>query len=172
MVDAILADYRRAPERVRGALAFIAGDGAPTDASVVEVKACFDVITRFADAIGARPHSERALTREQAIAHEGRFFELGYADGYGPGVEEGWQRVQAAILDTPGALDPAVRRGIFAGDDPPELAPLLAKVRAAAYTITDADVAELDADVVIEAALAAALGEALRDRRRALAALA
>ncbi len=41
--------------------------------------ASFSVITRFADAIGARAHSEVGLTREQAIAHEGRFFELGYA---------------------------------------------------------------------------------------------
>jgi hypothetical protein len=43
------------------------------------VAASFSVITRFADAIGARAHSEAGLTREQAIAHEGRFFELGYA---------------------------------------------------------------------------------------------
>jgi hypothetical protein len=41
--------------------------------------ASFNVITRFADAIGAKPHSEFGLTREQAIAHEGRFFEIGYA---------------------------------------------------------------------------------------------
>ena len=136
------------------------------------MKACFDVITRYADAIGAVPHSELGLTREEAIAHEGRFFELGYADDYGAGVEEGWQQVSDAILDTPGALDPAVRRAIFAGDDPPELAPLLDKVRRHAYRITDADVEGLDADVVIEAALAAALGEALRDRRRAFEALA
>ena len=64
---------------MRPALAFIAGDAPPPDGSVVEVKACFDVITRFADAIGAKAHSEVGLTREQAIAHEGRFFELGYA---------------------------------------------------------------------------------------------
>jgi alkylhydroperoxidase family enzyme len=43
------------------------------------VCAAFSVITRFADAIGAKPHSEVGLTREQAMAHEGRFFELGYA---------------------------------------------------------------------------------------------
>jgi len=43
------------------------------------VCAAFNVITRFADAIGAKPYSEVGLTREQAIAHEGRFFELGYA---------------------------------------------------------------------------------------------
>ncbi len=43
------------------------------------VAAAFSVITRFADAIGARAHSEMGLTREQAVAHEGRFFETGYA---------------------------------------------------------------------------------------------
>jgi hypothetical protein len=43
------------------------------------VCAAFSVITRYADAIGATPHSQSGLTREQAIAHEGRFFEEGYA---------------------------------------------------------------------------------------------
>ena len=43
------------------------------------VAAAFNIITRFADAIGAKPHSEQGLTREQAMVHEGRFFELGYA---------------------------------------------------------------------------------------------
>jgi len=87
-------------------------------------------------------------------------------------VGEGWQDVERAILETPGALDPAVRRAIFEGNDPPELAALLDKVRRHAYRITDADVEGLETDVVIEAALAAALGEALRDRQRALEALA
>jgi len=44
-----------------------------------DVQAGFEMITRFADAIGAEPHSAQGLTREQAIAHEGRFFEEGYA---------------------------------------------------------------------------------------------
>ena len=101
----------------------------------------------------------------------GAFFELDSADDYGGGVDEGWQRVSDAILTTPGALDPAVRGAIYSGDDPPELAPLLEKVRRHAYRISDDDVAGLDPDVVIEAALAAALGEALRDRQRALEAL-
>ena len=170
-MDAILADWRVAPPRVRPALAFIAGEAPPPDDSVVEVKACFDVITRFADAIGATPHSEAGLTRERAIAHEGRFYDEGYADEYGEGVAEGWQTVTEAILGTPGALEPSVRAAIFAGDDPPELAPLLDKVRRHAYRITDADVEGMDADVVIEACLAAALGEALADRDRALEAL-
>jgi hypothetical protein len=43
------------------------------------VAAAFNVITRYADAIGAKPHSVSGLTHEQAMAHEGRFFETGYA---------------------------------------------------------------------------------------------
>jgi hypothetical protein len=42
------------------------------------VKAGFDLITRFADTIGATPGSESGLTREQVLAHGGRFFERGY----------------------------------------------------------------------------------------------
>jgi hypothetical protein len=90
-VDAVLADYLTAPigEKLRGALHFLAAlDPAPALASGVsraalrdaaEIAAAFDLVTRFADAIGATPHSEQGLTREQAIAHEGRFFEEGYA---------------------------------------------------------------------------------------------
>jgi hypothetical protein len=90
-VDAVLADYRTAPidEKLRGALHFLATlDPEPALAAGVsrealrdaaDVKAGFDLITRFADAIGAKPHSEQGLTREQAIAHEGRFFDSGYA---------------------------------------------------------------------------------------------
>jgi hypothetical protein len=64
-----------------------------------------------------------------------------------------------------------VRRAIARGEDPPELAPLLAKVRQEAYRIVDADVAGLDADTVFEATVAAALTEADRRRRAALEAL-
>ena len=96
----MLADYETAPidERLRATLAFLRkvtlepeavrpGDaeaaraaGASTEAlrDALYVCAYFNLIDRFADAIGARPHSE-TLTREQAIAHEGRFFEAGYA---------------------------------------------------------------------------------------------
>jgi hypothetical protein len=76
-----------------------------------------------------------------------------------------WQRVEHAILDAPGASSADVRRAIVRGDDPPELAALLAKVRRRAYAITDADVEGLDPDVVLEGTLAAAFAEA--DRRRA-----
>ena len=83
-----------------------------------------------------------------------------------------WQPVCEAILGSDGALAPAQRCAIFAGDDPPELAPLLEKVRLQAYRIVDADVAGLEPDVVVEAALAAALGVALAERRQALEAIA
>jgi len=76
-------------ERLRAALHFLAtldperalAAGVSREAlrDAAEVKAAFDLISRYADAMGAKPHSEQGLTREQAIAHEGRFFETGYA---------------------------------------------------------------------------------------------
>jgi hypothetical protein len=85
--------------------------------------------------------------------------------------DEHWQRVAEAIVATPGALPDETRRAIARGEDPSELAALLEKVRRAAYTIVDEDVAELDDDVVVEAALAAALGVALDRRAAALEAV-
>jgi hypothetical protein len=91
MVDAVLADFETAPvdERLKGALYFLAtldparalAAGVSEDAlrDAADVQAGFEMITRFADAIGARPHSAQGLSREQAIAHEGRFYEEGYA---------------------------------------------------------------------------------------------
>ena len=94
----MLADYESAPidERLRETLRFLEaltlrpheldatralGAGVSREAlrDAAYVAAAFNVITRYADAIGAKPHSEVGLTREQAIAHEGRFFDLGYA---------------------------------------------------------------------------------------------
>jgi hypothetical protein len=82
-----------------------------------------------------------------------------------------WESVAEAILSTPGALPQDTRRAIARGEDPPELAPLLDKVRRHAYRIVDGDVDGLDPDVVIEASLAAALGVALEERRKALEAI-
>ena len=78
-----------------------------------------------------------------------------------------WARVDAAILESPGALPAYVRRAIARGEDPPELAALLVKVRREAYKIVDRDVEGLDVDVVLEAVLAAALAEG--DARRVAA---
>ena len=67
------------PETLDAARALAAGVSREALRDAAYVCAAFNVITRFADAIGAEPHSALGLTREQAIAHEGRFFELGYA---------------------------------------------------------------------------------------------
>jgi len=94
----VLADYESAPidERLRETLRFLevltlepehidasralaAGVSRAALRDAAYVAAAFNIITRFADALGAKPHSEAGLTREEAIAHEGRFFELGYA---------------------------------------------------------------------------------------------
>ncbi len=82
--------------------------------------------------------------------------------------DEAWERVAEGILATPGVLSEDVRREIARGDDPPELATLLAKVRREAYRIVDADVAGHEEDAVLEAALAAALQVALERRSAAL----
>jgi hypothetical protein len=84
---------------------------------------------------------------------------------------EAWARVDEAILQSPGALPAYVRRAIARGEDPPELAALLVKVRRDAYKIVDRDVEGLDADVVLEAVLAAALAEADARRLAALRAI-
>jgi hypothetical protein len=84
---------------------------------------------------------------------------------------EAWSRVDKAILESPGALPAYVRRAIARGEDPPEVARLLAKVRREAYKVVDRDVDGLDADVVLEAVLAAALAEADARRLAALRAI-
>jgi hypothetical protein len=43
-----------------------------------EVKAAFDLITRFADTIGAQPGSVKGLSREEVLEGGGRFYERGY----------------------------------------------------------------------------------------------
>jgi hypothetical protein len=85
---------------------------------------------------------------------------------------EAWARVEEAILESPGALPAYVRRAISRGEDPAELAGLLAKVRGEAYRIVDADVAGVDVDLLLEAVLAAALAEGERRRAAALKVLA
>jgi hypothetical protein len=85
---------------------------------------------------------------------------------------DAWERVAEAVLESEGSLPAYLRRAIERGEDPPELASLLDKVRRHAYRIADADVTGLDVDVVFEAVLAAALGEGDRRRRAALKALA
>ena len=84
---------------------------------------------------------------------------------------DAWERVTEAVLESEGVLPAYVRRAIARGEDPADLAPLLAKVRAHAYRIVDGDVEGLDTDVVFEAVLAAALAEGDLRRRAALKAI-
>jgi hypothetical protein len=89
-VTAILADYETAPidERLRGTLHFLVTldpsraleAGVSRDAlhDAADVKAAFDLITRFADTIGAEPGSAKGLSREEVLAGGGQFFERGY----------------------------------------------------------------------------------------------
>ena len=66
------------PREVDASGALGAGVSREALRDAVYVAAAFNLIDRFADAIGAKPHSEAGLSREQAIAHEGRFFDEGY----------------------------------------------------------------------------------------------
>jgi len=84
---------------------------------------------------------------------------------------DAWAAVQEAVLASPGALQAHARRAIARGEDPPELASLLDKVRRHAYRVVDGDVEGLDVDVVVEAVLAAALAEGDRRRLAALTAI-
>ena len=98
------------------------------------------------------------------------------------------ERVTLAILETPGDLDPALRRavesfavGLVAPDGTAaallgELAPYVEKVAKHAYKVVDADIDRLrDAgyseDSILELTLAAALGAARARLERGLAAL-
>jgi len=81
----------------------------------------------------------------------------------------------AAVLDSHGSTDGAVRRQIASGQPPPELAVLVQKIRDHAYRVTDADVDALRSlyseDQLFELIVAAALGAAEDRLRAALAAV-
>ncbi|HZS39201.1 MAG TPA: hypothetical protein VFF06_20360 [Polyangia bacterium] len=83
-----------------------------------------------------------------------------------------------AALDSPGELDPALRRAAAdCGNLPQPLAAFVEKVRRHAYQITDDDVAALKAagysdDQIFEATVSAAVGASLFRLERGLAALA
>ena len=66
------------PDELDASRALAAGVSRGALQEAIYVSAAFNLIDRYADAIGARPHSEAGLSREEAMAHEGRFFEEGY----------------------------------------------------------------------------------------------
>ena len=79
------------------------------------------------------------------------------------------------MLEHPGHTDPALRQRIAGGDAPPDLAPLVAKIRQHAYRISDADVDALRGtyteDQLFEIIIAATLGAAEHRLTRAMAAV-
>ncbi|HET6686128.1 MAG TPA: hypothetical protein VFH02_06335 [Jiangellaceae bacterium] len=88
----------------------------------------------------------------------------GVVSRLGPHVEA----LVRAVLDSPGATTPAVRREARDGHASDEVfGPYLAKVRQHAYRVVDADVEALTTkglsdDAIFEVTVAAALGEAER----------
>lgn len=84
--------------------------------------------------------------------------------------------LEQAVLETPGELDPELRRAIAEGRFPEDLAQYLEKVSKHAYKVVDRDVERLkeagySEDAIFEATLAAALGAARHRLERGLAAL-
>jgi alkylhydroperoxidase family enzyme len=100
---------------------------------------------------------------------------------------EALERVSRAILETPGDLDPVVRRAatayaadLAAGAEPSglprELVPYVEKVTRHAYKVVDADIERLreagySEDAIFELTLATALGAAQARFERGIAAL-
>ena len=87
------------------------------------------------------------------------------------------ERLERAVLDTPGDLKPGVRRGIAAGTFPEGMEPYLEKVSKHAYKVVDGDIQRLKElgyteDAIFEATVAAALGAARHRLERGLEAIA
>ena len=83
------------------------------------------------------------------------------------------EQVLARVLDGPGETEPALRHAAAEGSGlPPDLQPLVDKIHAHAYKVTDADIAKLQAtygdDRLFEIIVSAALGAS---RKRLLAGL-
>jgi hypothetical protein len=70
----------------------------------------------------------------------------------------------AAVLDGPGATPPSLRRALARGEAPADLATLVEKIRARAYTVTDRDIDTLrdryTDDQLFEIIVATAFGAA------------
>lgn len=86
------------------------------------------------------------------------------------------QELERRLLDRPGTLDPALRRVLGTGGDPPApLASYVEKVRLHAYKVTDQDIADLRAagyseDQIFELTVATAYGAARLRLDRGMAA--
>jgi hypothetical protein len=86
------------------------------------------------------------------------------------------EELRRAVMESSGATDRALRAAAASGGDlPADLAPVIAKIRANAYKVTDEDIAALkkggrSEDEIFELTIAAALGVSIHRASRALAA--
>lgn len=85
------------------------------------------------------------------------------------------RRIEQAVFDGPGETPPALRRAVAEGNEPPELAEYLAKVREDATGVTDEQVAALrltwSDDALFELTVAVAVAHAGAQADAALTAL-
>ena len=86
------------------------------------------------------------------------------------------EELRRAVMESSGATDRGLRAAAAGGTDlPADLAPVIAKIRAHAYKVTDEDIEALkragrSEDEIFELTCAAALGVSLHRCTRALAA--
>jgi hypothetical protein len=86
------------------------------------------------------------------------------------------EELRRAVMESSGATDRALRAAVASGVDvPADLAPVIAKIRAHAYKVTDEDIEALkkagrSEDEIFELTCAAALGVSIHRATRALAA--
>jgi hypothetical protein len=86
------------------------------------------------------------------------------------------EELRRAVMESSGATDRALRAAVASGDGvPTDLAPVITKIRANAYKVTDEDIEGLkragrSEDEIFELTCAAALGVSLHRCARALAA--
>ncbi len=101
----------------------------------------------------------------------------GMGDAVDPKYADKFRDLERRVLDGPGSIGPAVRRAAAEGGGVPEdVAGYVDKVRRAAYTVTDEEVATLLAsgwsqDQLFELTVAAAFGAARRRLQAGLEAL-
>ena len=87
------------------------------------------------------------------------------------------EAVEDSVLRGPGQADPTLRQAVASsGDIPPELRPLVEKIRRHAYRVTDADLDALKSaytdDQIFEIVVSAALGAAQERLKAGMSALA
>ncbi|MBE8516168.1 hypothetical protein ILP97_01295 [Amycolatopsis sp. H6(2020)] len=174
------ASARPELEAVRAFLENVSQNPGHIDAAVVaalprqailealRVNLVWNIVNRLANAFGFVLRDGQLETGTRSLHRFGYHFP-GFLIVEGRYTDHGdvAQNLRHAVLEAPGATDPAIRSAALAGDDLPEpLRSYAANVRDASYKITDAEIDELTAagsseDAIFEVTAAAAIGAAL-----------